>query len=286
VAREEDFIADAFVASTHAYLLAFTSLGKVYWVKVHELPLSGPQSKGRPIINLIQMAENEKVRAILPVRAFPSNEGEAFVVTATRRGKIKKSDLVAYSNPRSIGLIACGIEPDDELISVKITNGKQEILLSTKDGMAIRFEESDVRVSGRPAVGVKGIGIRDGDEVVSMEILTPGANILTVTEYGYGKRTILEEYRKQSRGGMGVITIKTDDRNGRVADAVQVLPGDEVMIITNLGTSIRVQVNDVSVIGRNTKGVRLMHVDRQGDERVISVARIAEEDANGEAANT
>jgi DNA gyrase subunit A len=278
VAREEDFIADAFVASTHAYLLAFTNKGRVFWVKVHELPLTGPQSRGRPIINLIKLDENEKVRAVLPVRSFPANEGEGFVVTSTKKGKIKKSDLMAYSNPRSTGLIACGIEEGDELIAVKITHGSDEILISTKDGMAIRFEESDCRVLGRPAVGVKGIELRDGDEVVSMDVLTPGASILTITEFGYGKRTALEEYRKQSRGGIGVITIKTEDRNGRVADAVQVMPGDELMIITNQGTSIRVQVNDVSVIGRNTKGVRLMNVDRAGAERVISVARIAEAD--------
>jgi DNA gyrase subunit A len=278
VAREEDFIRDAFVASTHAYLLTFTNLGKVFWLKVHEVPLAGAQAKGRPIVNLVQLAEGEKVRAILPVRRFPEKEEEAFVVTCTRRGKIKKTDLLAYSNPRSNGLIACGIEPEDELVSVKITNGQHDLLLSTRDGMAIRFAESDARPLGRQAVGVKGIALRDGDGVVSMEVLNEGASILTVTEYGYGKRTSIDEYRKQTRGGVGLITIKVDERNGRVSDAVQVTTNDSVMIITDAGTLIRLQVNGVSEIGRNTKGVRLISVDRNAKERVISVARILEED--------
>lgn len=277
-AKDEDFIRDAFVASTHAYLLAFTNHGKVFWLKVHELPLASPQSKGRPIINLIKLAEGEKVRAILPVREFPTKEDERFVVTCTRKGKIKKSDLIAYSNPRSNGLIACGIEEGDELVSVKITSGKNDILLSTQDGMAIRFHEDDVRPLGRQAVGVKGITLRDDDGVVSMEVLSEAASILTITEYGFGKRTNIEEYRPQSRGGMGLITIKTDIRNGRVADAVQVQPGNEVIFITDAGTLIRVSVNDISEIGRNTKGVKLISVDRTKSERVISATRVLEDE--------
>lgn len=275
-AKEEDFIADAFVASTHAYLLMFTNKGKVYWVKVHELPQAGPQSKGRPIVNLIKLEEGEQVRTILPVRHFPQQEGEAFVVTATRKGKIKKTDLTAYSNPRSTGLIACGIEDQDELIAVKITNGKNDLLLSTRDGMAIRFSETDARPIGRQSVGVKGIELRDGDAVVSMEVVDENTSILTVTKNGYGKRTEIEEYRRQTRAGMGIITIKVDERNGPVADAVQVKPSDEIMIITSMGTLIRMPVEAVSVIGRNTKGVRLIQLDKTDGERVISLARVVD----------
>ncbi len=283
-AKEEDFIEDAFAASTHAYLLAFTNLGRVFWVKVHELPMAGPQSKGRPIINLIQLSENEKVRAILPVRHFPAAENEAYVVTATKQGKIKKTDLMAYSNPRSSGLIACGIEDGDELVSVKITRGNHNLVLSTSDGMAIRFEEADVRPMGRQAAGVRGISLRDGDEVVSMEVLEEHASLLTVTEFGYGKRTDIAEYRTQSRGGIGLITIKVDERNGQVKGVIQVKPTDNIMIITDGGTLIRMKASDVSVIGRNTKGVRLISVDRGSKERVVSVSRIAEEVEEGEEA--
>lgn len=281
-AKEEDFIEDAFAASTHAYLLAFTNLGRVFWVKVHELPMAGPQSKGRPIVNLIQLAENEKVRAILPVRNFPTEQEKCFVVTATKWGKIKKTDLMAYSSPRNSGLIACGIEDADELVSVKITEGNHDVILSTKDGMAIRFEESDVRPMGRQATGVRGISLRTGDEVVSMEVLGEKASIFTVTEFGYGKRTDISEYRRQTRGGIGLITIKCDERNGRVAGTIQVAEQDNVMIITDAGTLIRMKASDVSEIGRNTKGVRLISVDRNSSERVIAVTRIAESEEGPE----
>ncbi|MBH1988496.1 MAG: DNA gyrase subunit A [Myxococcaceae bacterium] len=273
-AKEEDFIEDAFSASTHAYLLAFTNLGRVFWVKVHELPMAGPQSKGRPIVNLIQLSENEKVRTILPVRHFPAEEGKAFVVTATKWGKIKKTDLMAYSSPRSSGLIACGIEDNDELVGVKITEGKNDIILSTKAGMAIRFGESDVRPMGRQAAGVRGVSLRTGDELVSMEVLGDKSSILTVTEFGYGKRTDVAEYRCQTRGGIGLITIKCDERNGRVCGTIQVSEQDNVMLTTDAGILIRMKAGDVSEIGRNTKGVRLISVDRNSTERVIAVTRI------------
>ncbi len=277
-AKDEDFIADAFVASTHAYLLTFTSKGRVFWVKVHELSQAGPQSKGRPIVNLIQLGEDEKVRAILPVRKFPDKEGESFVVTCTKRGKIKKSDLRYYANPRTAGLIACGIENEDELIAVHITNGADHLLLSTKQGMAIRFDESDARVMGRQAAGVRGISLKPQDQVVSMEVVDNTASIFTVTEYGYGKRTAISQYRKQTRGGIGLITIKCDTRNGQVADAMQVLPTDSAMIVTNKGKLIRMNVDGVSKIGRNTKGVRLISVTKDRGERVTSVTRLAEEE--------
>lgn len=276
-ARSEDFITDAFVASTHAYLLAFTNLGKVYWVKVHKVPDAGSQSKGRPIINLIQLAEGEKVRAILPVREFPKEEMQQFVVTCTKKGKIKKTDLLAYSNPRNNGLIACGIEEGDELVNVSITNGTNDIFITTRDGMAIRFGEDEARPLGRQAAGVRAISLREGDEVVSMEVPAEGTAILTVTEFGFGKRTAVDQYRKQSRAGQGTKTIKIDSRNGRVADAIQSREDDGVMIVTNKGKLIRVQVADVSELGRATKGVRLINLERGGDEKVVSVTRLVED---------
>ena len=272
--KEEDFIADAFVASTHAYLLAFTTAGKVYWLKVHQVPEAGPQSRGRPIVNLVQLDEGEQVRAILPVRRFPDAEGERFVVTCTGHGTVKKTDLTQYANPRATGLIACGIEQGDELVSVAITDGKSDLLLTTADGNCIRFGEIEVRPMGRSSIGVIGIKLREGDQVVGMETVEAGASILTVTEKGYGKRTAEGEYPVQGRAGMGVITIKTTDRNGRVAGVIQTKPGDEMMITTDHGTLIRVRTDEVSEIGRNTQGVRLIHVDE--GERVIRAVRITE----------
>lgn len=278
-AKDEDFIQDAFAASTHAYLLVFTSNGRVFWVKVHELPQAGSASKGRPIINLIQLAEKEQVKAILPVRHFPLKENENFVVTVTKNGKIKKTDLIAYSNPRANGLIACGIEDNDMLVSAKITNGFQELVLSSSNGIAIRFKESEVRPMGRQAIGVRGITLRNSNEVVSLEVLSENMSLLTVTEFGYGKRTNISEYRCQSRGGIGLITIKTDKRNGKVIGVIQVNQADNIMIITDAGTLLRMKASDVSEIGRNTKGVRLISVnrnDKSSKEKVAAISRISE----------
>lgn len=277
VAKNEDFVQDAFVASTHAYLLTFTNFGRVYWVKVHELPEGGTASRGRPIVNLVQLEENEQVCAILPVRQFPDKEGQEFVVTCTKKGKVKKTDLSAYKNPRSNGLIACGIEENDELIAVKITNGQKDILLSTKSGMAIRFTEEEVRELGRQAVGVRGIKLRENDAVVSMEVLNNDATILTVTENGYGKRTAMDEYRRQARGGLGLITIKVDNRNGPVVAAMQVHDEDDIMIVTNLGKLIRIGASSISTYGRNTKGVRLISVDKDLGESVRSLVYIKDD---------
>ncbi len=276
--KEEDYIQDAFVASTHAYLLAFTDAGKVYWLKVHQVPEASAQARGRPLVNLIQLDEGEQVRALLPVRRFPETEGERFVVTCTGQGTVKKTDLTQYANPRSTGLIACGIEAGDTLVSVAITDGKSDLLLSTADGNCIRFNETEVRSMGRSSIGVIGIKLRrsggDSDVVVSMETVETAASILTVTEKGYGKRTAEGEYPVQGRAGMGVITIKTTDRNGRVAGVIQTKPGDEMMITTDHGTLIRVRADEVSEIGRNTQGVRLIHVDE--GEKVIRAVRITE----------
>jgi DNA gyrase subunit A len=282
--KDEDFISDAFVASTHAYLRTFTSTGKGYWLKVHQVPEAGGQARGRPIQNLVQLETSEggaeKVCAVLPVRKFPDKEGEAFVVTCSKNGTVKKTDLTQYANPRSSGLIACGIEAGDSLIAVQITDGKNDLFITTADGMSIRFNEEEVRPMGRAAVGVIGLKLHeDGDvkdEVRAMQVITPGSAIMTVTERGYGKRTQEGEYPQQGRAGMGVITIKTTERNGRVAGAIQVKPGDQAMLITDGGTLIRISCDEVSEIGRNTQGVRLLNVD--GTETVIKVVRIAEPD--------
>jgi DNA gyrase subunit A len=278
--RVEDFLADAFVASTHSYLLIFTNRGKVYWLKVHQLPESGSAARGRPIVNLLPLEAGEEVASILTARTFPEQVNERFVVTCTRKGTVKKTDLTQYANPRSVGLIACGIEEGDELITVKITDGKSDVLLSTADGMAIRFSEADVRAMGRSAVGVKGITLRESDNVVGMEVVTEDATVLTVTERGYGKRTLMADYPRQRRGGQGVITIKTSDRNGPLAAAVQVFDTDEAMVTTDGGTLIRLKASGVSEYGRNTQGVRILHVGE--GERVVSVTRIAEPEVAAE----
>ena len=312
VAREEDFLESLFVASTHSYLLVFTDKGKVYWLKVHEVPQAGRAARGKPIVNLVQLAQGEKVAAILPVRRLPEPagtadeapeaEGEApaapaavpeagdaqFVFMATRRGLIKKTRLDQFARPRAAGIIALGIEEGDELIAARLTDGGSHVLLSTAQGMAIRFEESDVRAMGRTAYGVKGITLEAGDAVVSAEALPPavegvGADtILTVTANGYGKRTELAEYRVQTRGGKGIITIKTTERNGPVVAAASVAEAEEVMIITNHGMLIRMPARGISVIGRNTQGVRLITLESK-EEQVVAAALVAETTAAADA---
>jgi len=271
--REEDFVEYLFVASTHSYILFFTTVGKVYWIKVHELPQAGRAARGKPIVNLLHLEEGEKVSAFLSVREF--QEGR-FVVFATKKGLTKKTELMAYANPRPSGIRAISLEQGDEVIGVRLTDGQQEIILSTLDGQSIRFKEAQVRSTGRGAYGVVGMRMDKGDEVVSMEILSLGANILTVAENGYGKRTDMEEYRLQSRGGKGIITMKTTDKTGRVVGAQQVTDEDQLMLVTNNGKIIRLRVKDIRVIGRNTQGVRL--IDLEDSERVVSLARLAEKE--------
>jgi DNA gyrase subunit A len=314
VAREEDFLESLFVASTHSYLLVFSNKGKVYWLKVHEVPQAGRAARGKPIVNLVQLAPGEKVAAILPVRRLTSDrvdeapadakpngeeapeadagetaeaEGAQFVFMATRKGIIKKTRLDQFARPRAAGIIALGIEEGDELIAARLTDGNSHVLLSTAQGMAIRFEESDVRPMGRTAYGVKGITLDEGDAVVSAESLHPGAEgaaaetILTVTQNGYGKRTELAEYRVQTRGGKGTITIKTTERNGPVVAAAAVTDAEEAMIITNGGMLIRMPAKGISVIGRNTQGVRLIALESK-EEQVVAVAKVAETTAAAE----
>ena len=271
--REEDFVEYVFVASTHSHILFFTTIGKVYRIKVHELPQASRSARGRPVVNLLQLQDKEKVSAFLPVREFQNGR---YVVFATQNGLVKKTALMAYSNPRASGIRAIALEENDSLIGVRLTDGDQEILLSTVDGQAIRFKEEQVRATGRGTMGVIGIRLEQDDQVVSMEVLRPGASVLTVSDNGMGKRTATDEYRLQGRGGRGTITMKTTERTGRVVGVQQVVDEEQLMLITDGGKIIRLRVADIRVIGRNTQGVRLIDLDN--GERVVSLARLAEED--------
>ncbi|HUK33128.1 MAG TPA: DNA gyrase subunit A [Vicinamibacterales bacterium] len=274
--RDEDFVSYLFVASTHAYIMIFSDRGRAYWLKVHEIPDVGPGGKGKSIANLVSMEEGEKIAAMLAVKEF---EDDKFVVMGTRQGVVKKTQLSAFSNPRAGGIIAIGVEEGDSVISVLVSDGKGEIFIGTRNGMAIRFHEDDVRSMGRTAYGVRGITLRDDDGVVAMEVVRPGGTLLTVTERGYGKRTEIDEYRVQSRGGVGVINISTSARNGQVVGVSYVEEGDEVLLITQQGMIIRMPTNDVRAIGRATQGVRLIEIE--GEDKVVSVARLVEKDENG-----
>jgi len=273
--RDEDFVTKLFVASTHANLLCFSDKGKLHMVKVHELPVASRAAKGKAIANVLQLAPNENIKATLPVREL--TEGK-YVVMVTKKGIIKKTDLMAFANVRQGGIIALTTDLDDELIDAKITDGKMDIFLSTKEGMSIRFDEEDVRAMGRTARGVKGITLSDKDEVVGMETFPKDGKgtILAVTERGYGKRTEVSEYRTQGRGGSGIITQKVNDKLGLVIGTRTVEDSDDVMLITDKGQVIRMHVKDISVLGRNTQGVRLIRVEP--DEKVVSIAPVAESD--------
>lgn len=272
--KEEDFVENLFTASTHDSLLFFTDAGKVYWLKVHEIPEASRAAKGKALVNLLALSGSEKVTAILPVDEF---RDDRYIVMGTKQGIIKKTELSAFSNPRQGGIIALGLEPGDKLIEVQLTDGQREILLGTKQGITIRFKEDEVRPMGRTAYGVKGITLEEGNEVIGMETITPDSttSILTVTEGGYGKRTPVGEYRVQGRGGKGIISVKTTDRNGPAVGFLQVRDGDEIMLIAAQGKVLRCKVDDIREIGRNTQGVRILDLDGEGD-RVVGVARLAE----------
>jgi DNA gyrase subunit A len=271
--REEDIVNHLFVASTHSYILIFSDKGRCYWLKVHEIPDVVAAGKGKAIANLVSMQPDEKIAALLSVRELETPE--RFIVMCTRKGTVKKTELAAFSNPRAGGIIAIGIDEGDAVMSVQLSDGKSEIVIGTRDGMAIRFSEDDIRAMGRTAYGVKGIALRDDDEVVGMEVLRPGGTILTVTENGYGKRTEIDEYRVQSRGGIGIINIQTSERNGRVMGVACVLENEELMFITEQGMILRTQASGISIIGRATQGVRLIDLD-EGD-RTVSVARLEDQ---------
>ena len=271
ITKEEDFVETLFVASTHSYILFFTNKGKILWLKVHEIPQAGRATKGRAIVNILKLSSDEKVCSFVPVKEFSEDR---YVIMATKNGVVKKTNLDAFSNPRSTGIIAISIDEGDELVSAGITDGNKDILLAMKNGNSIRFKEEDVRPTGRGARGVTGVSLEENDDVVGMEVLSEGATILTITENGYGKRTELDEYRCQGRGGKGIITIKTSDRNGKVVGVMQVHDSDDVMMITSDGKVIRTEVKALRVIGRNTQGVRL--IDMENDAKVVSIARIVE----------
>jgi DNA gyrase subunit A len=272
--KDEDFVENLFTASTHDSLLFFTDAGRVYWLKVHEISEAGRAAKGKALVNLLALSSSEKVTATLPVKEF---RDDRYIVMATKKGVIKKTELSSYSNPRQGGIIALGLEDGDKLIGVHLTDGQREILLGTKQGITIRFKEDEVRPTGRSAYGVKGITLEAGNEVIGMETITPDSTtaILTVTEGGYGKRTPVNEYRVQGRGGRGIISVKTTERNGLAVGFLQVRDGDEIMLMAAQGKVLRCKVDDIREIGRNTQGVRILDLDGEGD-RVVGVARLAE----------
>jgi DNA gyrase subunit A len=266
---EEDFVTAIYRCNTLSFLLCFTDKGRLYWLKVYKVPEASRGAKGKAVVNLISLAAGEKIKAILPVKEFQENE---FVIMVTKKGIIKKTPLSDFSNVRNAGIHAISIDETDELVSAKVTNGKNDVFLCSKDGMSIRFSEDDVRPMGRTARGVIGMGIDEKDIVVAMEILDTQSQtpfeILTVTESGYGKRTPVSDYRQQSRGGKGIITMKTNDKNGDVLGARQVLASDDLMLVSNKGQMIRINVGGISEQGRNTQGVRLM--------KVVSIEQMAE----------
>jgi DNA gyrase subunit A len=275
-AREDDWIEHLFIASTHDYLMFFTDRGQVYWLKVFEIPQGGRGAKGKPVVNCIAIRADERIASLVPVRAF---DDQHWLMFATRNGIVKKTVLSAYGNPRSNGINAINIEDGDELIDVQITDGNNDIVLATADGMSIRFHESDVREMGRATYGVKGIELDPGDQVIGKVVVRREATLLTVTEKGMGKRSELGEYRVQRRGGKGILTLRKTDRTGACIALKEVLDDDELMMISRNGIIIRVPVKGISVIGRNTQGVRIMNLD-EGDA-VMDVARVVIEDEGG-----
>ena len=273
--KETDFVNDLFIASRHNYILFFSSLGKCYWLKVYQIPEAGPAARGRAMVNLLNLEKGEKVAAVLPVQKF--EEGLS-VVMATRNGVIKKTELKAYSNPRVGGIIALRIREGDELVGASLASREDEVLLTSRNGQAIRFRGGDVRDMGRASIGVKGIKLRGDDYVVSLEVIrNPEAQILTVTEMGYGKRTVVSEYRLTKRGGVGVKTVSVTEKNGKVVGAFQVTDDTEIMLISNVGGKvIRTSVSEIRSTGRASQGVKVINLER--DELVAAVARVAEKD--------
>jgi len=277
--RDEDFVEYLFVASTHSYIMFFTTAGKVYWLKVHEIPQAGRQARGRSIANLLRLKAEEKLSAFLAVREFQPGH---YLLFATDKGMIKKTDLMQYSSPRPSGIIAIALQGDDEVVGVRMTDGSDEVILSTSEGQAIRFEESEVRAMGRDARGVRGMRLDSGDTVVAIDLVEPAATLLAVSAGGYGKRTEMDEYRQTHRGGKGIITMKTTNKTGPVVGVRMVRTDDQIMLVTSGGKVIRTSVNEIRVIGRNTQGVRLIGMG--AGERLAAVARLAERDADADAA--
>jgi DNA gyrase subunit A len=281
--KDEDFIDQLFIANSHDTLLCFSSRGKVYWLKVYQIPQASSGSRGRPIVNLLPLEEGERITAVLPVKSYDEH---SYVFFATRSGTVKKTPLDAFSRPRTSGIIAVELREDDSLVGAGITDGRQDIMLFSRAGKAIRFAETDVRAMGRTAAGVRGLKLRGkDDELIALIILSEG-DVITATEHGYGKLTPVEEYSRQGRGGQGVISIRTSERNGGVVSALQVKSDDEIMLITSAGTLVRTAVEEISSMGRNTQGVRLIRLD--SDDRLVGVERVEpfegdEEEGDGDA---
>jgi DNA gyrase subunit A len=273
--REEDVVQHLFIANTHAYILIFSDRGRCYWLRVYDVPEVSRSSKGKSIANLVNMADGEKLAALLRVQEFPPEDGKRFIVMGTRKGTVKKTDLTAFSNPRAAGIIAIQIDDDDRLIAVAETDGTNDLVIGSKNGMAIRFPEADVRPMGRSAYGVRGMQLREGDEVVGMvEVVGDQGTLLTVCENGYGKRTDVAEYRAQTRGGIGLKNVQTSERNGQVVAIAHVTDQDELLLVTEQGQIIRMMAGDLRPIGRDTQGVKLMDLT-EGD-RIVSIAALSE----------
>jgi DNA gyrase subunit A len=271
--KDEDFIEHLFVASTHDYVLIFTDDGRCFWLKVHEIPQAGRAAKGKPIVNMINVSPDTKVSAMVTVREFPD---DLFLLFATKKGTIKKTALSQYSNPRATGIKAIKVEEGDELIDVQVTTGTNDIVLATRHGLSIRFHEQDARVMGRDTTGVKGIELGPRDELIGMVVIKREANLLVVTEKGMGKCSPIDEYRVQKRGGKGIITVHRTDKTGDAVSIKEVLPDDELMLITKQGIAIRMPVKGIRVAGRNTQGVKLVNLD--ADDFVMDVARVVPDD--------
>ena len=276
---DEDFVSNIFVSSTLSYILCFTNLGRLHWLKVHQIPEMNRTARGRPLIQLLTLSEGEKVLSLLPIEKFEENK---FVVMATKKGVIKKTDLMSFSNIRTAGIIAITFDDGDELISAALTSGKEDIFMATKNGQSIRFPEEDVRSMGRSARGVRGIDLDTSDEVVGMEVLPPESEndkatytLLSVTSKGYGKRTPISEYRTQGRGGSGIINVKVGDKVGQLVCVKRVCNNDDIIIISKGGQLIRIEANTISEIGRNTQGVRVINLD--DNESVMAIAVVNDE---------
>ncbi|GAB4487180.1 MAG: DNA gyrase subunit A [Thermodesulfovibrionales bacterium] len=269
--KEEDFVEQLFIGSTHDYMLFFSNIGRLYWLKTYQIPEAGRAAKGKALVNLLQLSEGERISTALPVRDFK----EGFLVMFTKNGTVKKTALNAYSNPRGKGIIAISIEEGDELIAVRKTSGTNDLIIGTRNGLAIKFNEEDVRETGRTAIGVRGIRLEEKDEVVAAEVADEKATILTVAENGFGKRTRIEDYPLQGRGGKGVISLKLTEKGGKVAGILLVRDEDEVVMITSAGKLIRTTSGNISILGRNTQGVKLMDID---EGKIVSIAKVVEKD--------
>jgi len=273
--KEEDFVEHIFTTSTHNYMIFFTNKGKCYRLKVYDIPEAGRTAKGTAIVNLLNITGGEKITTVIPLESFESKDGEElFLMAATRDGMVKKTPLAEYDTSRRDGIIAINLEEGDELIGVQLTDGKQDIILVTADGQAIRFNEEEARPMARATKGVRGIKLLEGDHVVSMEVAREDAQLLVVTEHGFGKRTNMDEYRQQARGGKGVFTVRPSERNGKIIGALVVKEDEEIMAISKEGIIIRIRVEDISKMGRTTQGVTIMKVAE--NDIVISITRVAE----------